>query len=191
MASTSRAASKARSGGIRSSHERGLSRLAHHGPETNYGIRDYIEKPFRIADLMGKVNTLLAHDPRSLRRAAGSDQPGGGSLSRGHRCRTIRRRGRPRHQPCSRGSASVDPLSSTASAITSHSSSGKARAVLRRHHGARARGRPGSDIPRRTSPSSLRRRASETRQSGCGRSMHAAADTGRKESIKAHLLRLL
>lgn len=31
--------------------------------KTNYGIEDYIEKPFRIADLMEKVNTLLTRDP--------------------------------------------------------------------------------------------------------------------------------
>lgn len=31
--------------------------------KTNYGIEDYIEKPFRIADLMQKVDALLTRDP--------------------------------------------------------------------------------------------------------------------------------
>src|SRR5678809_1714602 len=33
--------------------------------KTNYGIEDYIEKPFRIADLVSKVDRLLARDPHA------------------------------------------------------------------------------------------------------------------------------
>ncbi len=46
--------------------------------KTNYGIEDYLEKPFRIADLLSKVTRLLeqkdvhpsAHDPEQINRNA-------------------------------------------------------------------------------------------------------------------------
>ena len=46
--------------------------------KTNYGIEDYLEKPFRIADLMSKVTRLLeqkdvtppSHDPEQINRTA-------------------------------------------------------------------------------------------------------------------------
>jgi len=51
--------------------------------KTNYGIEDYVEKPFRIADLVTKVERLLTQEPRSARDAEAIQQQAASCLDEG------------------------------------------------------------------------------------------------------------
>ncbi|MFO0740899.1 MAG: response regulator [Labilithrix sp.] len=161
--------------------------------KTNYGIEDYIEKPFRIADLMEKVNTLLTRDPtiapprdpeainqeavRYLEEGIAAYKGGEVDLAI-----SLLKKG-----------ISIDPL-----------------AYRLRYHLALIYGKRGQfydgiteleravDLNPRHFPA-LKNLAVLYEKAGFKnkavemweRSMHAAADTETKESIKAHLLRLL
>jgi DNA-binding response OmpR family regulator len=161
--------------------------------KTNYGIEDYIEKPFRIAELMEKVNALLARepgeaaprDPEAINQEAVRYLEEGIAAYKGNEVDlaiSLLKRG-----------IAIDPL-----------------AYRLRYHLALIYGKRGQfydgiteleravDLNPRHFPA-LKNLAVLYEKAGFKnkavemweRSMHAAADTETRESIKAHLLRLL
>ena len=123
--------------------------------KANYGIEDYIEKPFRIAEMLAKVTRApRATQPEPHRRAIPRRSTAAPrSTSRTASTPTRRARSTTRSRSCSKGIA-IDPL---AYRLRFHLGADlrKAGADLRRHPGARERGRPqsqalpGAEEPRR------------------------------------------
>ena len=88
--------------------------------KTNYGIEDYIEKPFRIAEMLAKVTRLLerTHPAAAAPSDPEADQPQRREVPRGrHRRLQGGRDRRSRSRCCARASPSI--RSRTGSATTS------------------------------------------------------------------------